>query len=69
MGTGKKRIIPKVMRGKDEGKNKGCRTRILSHLVRKNLWNRERQEPAGVFIFPQSKEKEGMGNGAMATSQ
>lgn len=68
MGTGKKRIIPKV-RGKDEGKYEGRRTRILSHLMRKNLGNRERQEPAGVFIFPQSKEKEGMGNGAMATSQ
>lgn len=60
MGTGKKRIIPKVMGGVE---NEGSRTRMLP--LRKNLGNRERQEPAGVFISPECKEKEGKGNGAL----
>lgn len=55
MGTGKKRIIPKVMAG---GGNEGNRTgQESSHLVRKKLRNRERQGPAEVFTSPQSKEK------------
>lgn len=65
MGTGEKRIIPKVMREKTM-KEVG---QECSHLVRKNLGNRERQEPDGVFISPQSKEKEGKGSGAITTSQ
>lgn len=39
-----------------------------SHLVRKNLGNKERQDRASVFISSQSKEKEGKGNGVMAAS-
>lgn len=39
------------------------------HLVGKNLGNKERQEPARMFILPQSKEKEGKGNRAMAASR
>lgn len=53
----------------DEGEKMKEVGQECSHLVRKNLGNRERQEPAGVIISPQCKEKEGKGNEAFTTSQ
>lgn len=52
----------------DEGKKMKETGRESPHL-QKNLRYREKQEPAGMFISPQSQEKERKGKGAIATSQ
>lgn len=39
-----------------------------SHLVRKNLGNKGKNQLECLSYQPQSKEKEGKGNGAMAAS-
>lgn len=56
MGTGKKRIIPKVMKGK---KNERGRTRILSHLVRKNLGIEKGKNQLECFSSHSPKRKKG----------